>query len=1106
MSNIEINKELISSALEAIANGVVITDAEGKVIYINDTVRKDFGNSFEMTMQEWIEKYELLDGHGGNKYTYETLPIVKALTNRIATKNEDFIVKSDKRTIKHLKVSVSPIEDGEELLGSVMTYEDITEFKKQESELANVIHDKELLFTAMESTSDIVAVTDYYGNVIYINNAARKAFRSEKIKDLSKLHAKEYHTPESWEYLIKKMIPRAMKKGAAEGEISFVKTNGDIMQVSQVLVCKKDINGRVDFFASISRDISDLKEKEEEIIKQRAYLHTIIDANPNLIFVKDEESRYKLVNKKFSKIISSSIKNIIGKTDSEIGVPSNNVAIYDKQDAEILKTGKPITFEEHYVDAKTNQSVWLQTVKTPLVSSNGKMEILGVSTDITEIKSIESNLKKQLHFSDLIANISTDFFNISYKEIDEVMLYTLKTICENTSMNRSVIAEIDSSGKFSYKHVFTSDPEDPLSKGKYALINYSENDFNWIQSEIQNRGYAFSSENFSASEASTEHALLKKIGIKSFFVIPLQIRNKRLGYLILSSRYKAELPEADFTFIKTLTRILANAIERANTEKYIEYRLKFEDIITAVSSKFINIKAEEIDKGIVEALETIGNFFETDQGYIFHYNKADKTLNLTHSWFSDGRSADTGNYWGLPYDAFPWAFDTIQYKGFLGVPTLDSLPEEAAVLKEIMQSGGVKSMFGVSIFFHNEFVGAYIFASFTKERFWLNEAEPLLKIMGQIFANALERKRNDEQLRESEKLYRTIASNIPKVGVVVFDKDLRIKIVEGRNFRDYQIRVDLMEGRTFEELKELPYLPYEYNEYDEYNEYYKRALSGEEVIIEKTYLDYQYKIYISPVRNSKNEITAGLLIAFDVTDFKAIEAKLQRQAFELQRSNEDLEQFAYAASHDLQEPLRMVSSYVHLIERKIGETLSDDVKEFMFYAIDGVKRMQELINDILEYSRVERKGKAFDAIKLDNVLKAVRFNLQKTIADNNVELIHPEELPVIKADYSQITSLFQNLVDNAIKFRSNNKPVIEIGYTEQKNKYTFFVKDNGIGIEKKYYDRIFVIFQRLNNRNEYPGTGIGLSICKKIVERHGGKIWVESEEGKGTTFYFELKK
>jgi PAS domain S-box-containing protein len=356
LSNTIISKDLFLNALAAIANGVVITDATGKVIYINEAVRKDFGNSFEMTMQEWIEKYELLDGEHGNKHTFETLPIVKALTYRISTTNEDLIVKNDNDIIKHLKISVSPIiNNNDELAGTIMTYDDITEFKKQQIKLADAVQDKELLFTVIESTSDIVGATDFYGNVKYINSAAQRAFLSDKVKDFTKLHAKDFYTPESWNYLIGKMVPKAMKRGAAEGEITFIKTNGDLMKVSQVLVCKKDKDGKVDFFASISRDISDIKEKEELIIKQRAYLHTIIDANPNLIFVKDEEGKYKLVNKKFSKVASVSVKNIIGKNDFEIGIPKELAENYKNQDKEILKKGKSITFEEYYIDDKSKK-------------------------------------------------------------------------------------------------------------------------------------------------------------------------------------------------------------------------------------------------------------------------------------------------------------------------------------------------------------------------------------------------------------------------------------------------------------------------------------------------------------------------------------------------------------------------------------------------------------------------------------------------------------------------------------------------------------------------------------------------------------------------------
>jgi PAS domain-containing protein len=185
LKSIVVDKEIILNALNTIANGVVVTNHEGKVVYLNDVVKKDFSDSFELTMNEWINKHELLDGENGTPYTYESLPIVKALTKRETTKNAQLIVKGEIGILRFLLVSVSPLIDNNIVIGAVMTYEDVTEFKRQETELAAALHDKELLFTAMESTSDIVAVTDFYGNVKYINNAARKSFRSEKVKDLS---------------------------------------------------------------------------------------------------------------------------------------------------------------------------------------------------------------------------------------------------------------------------------------------------------------------------------------------------------------------------------------------------------------------------------------------------------------------------------------------------------------------------------------------------------------------------------------------------------------------------------------------------------------------------------------------------------------------------------------------------------------------------------------------------------------------------------------------------------------------------------------------------------------------------------------------------------
>lgn len=238
-------------------------------------------------------------------------------------------------------------------------------------------------------------------------------------------------------------------------------------------------------------------------------------------------------------------------------------------------------------------------------------------------------------------------------------------------------------------------------------------------------------------------------------------------------------------------------------------------------------------------------------------------------------------------------------------------------------------------------------------------------------------------------------------------------------------------------------------------------------------------------------------IASDISEQKQTEQKLAE-------SNEELEQFAYVASHDLQEPLRMVSSYTQLLARRYEDKLDQDAQDFIEFAVDGANRMQQLIQDLLQYSRLNTRGQEFQEVDLLEVFNEAVNNLKISIEENGAKVTN-ETLPTVFADPSQLVSLFQNLIGNAIKFRRDEiPPRIHISVEEKNNEWLFAVADNGIGIEDQYKERIFVIFQRLLSKDKYPGTGIGLSLCKRIIERHGGRIWIESTYGEGSTFYFTL--
>ncbi len=239
------------------------------------------------------------------------------------------------------------------------------------------------------------------------------------------------------------------------------------------------------------------------------------------------------------------------------------------------------------------------------------------------------------------------------------------------------------------------------------------------------------------------------------------------------------------------------------------------------------------------------------------------------------------------------------------------------------------------------------------------------------------------------------------------------------------------------------------------------------------------------------------------TDRNRAEEALRQTVNELARSNSELEQFAYVASHDLQEPLRMVGNYTQLLARRYKGTMDSDADDFINYAVEGAQRMQELINDLLAFSRVGTRGNEPAATPAETVLEQTLLNLGPAIEEAKAQVTH-DPLPTVQADAVQLGQVFQNLIGNALKFHDGSEPRIHVSAELKDGEWVFSVRDNGIGIGPEYHERIFVIFQRLHGREQYRGTGMGLAICKKIVERHGGRIWVESDGGKGSAFYFSM--
>jgi len=263
------------------------------------------------------------------------------------------------------------------------------------------------------------------------------------------------------------------------------------------------------------------------------------------------------------------------------------------------------------------------------------------------------------------------------------------------------------------------------------------------------------------------------------------------------------------------------------------------------------------------------------------------------------------------------------------------------------------------------------------------------------------------------------------------------------------------------------------------------------------------KLTVSLVRNHTGSPVAILKMVEDISRRKQLEMKMETLIEKLEISNKELEQFAYVSSHDLKEPLRMITSFLQLLNKRYADQLDEDANDFINYAVEGAKRMDLMINDLLEYSRIGSTEKEFKYCQSEEILETVIINLKSSIEDNNASITY-DSLPLIHANEQMMVQLFQNLIGNAIKYRKEENPIIHVSSDSVDDEYIFSVEDNGIGMDTKHLERIFTIFQRLHSREEYDGTGIGLAISKRILQKHRGKIWVESHLGKGTTFHFSI--
>lgn len=959
---------------------------------------------------------------------------------------EDELSLKDGRTIR--RISSWVCDENENYIGRLSIFEDITQRKQAEEA---VRHEEQKFRTLAENTPDIISRIDRQKRYLYINPAIEKAtgllaetFIGKTQRDLGM----PAEVIKIWQQASEKVF-----ETGTETIIEFSLNSPTGIRDYQTYIVPEFAENKsrnVVSILSISRDITLLKEMQKSLQIAQARLEHLVNASPAVIYSAPLSDNLGI------KFITNNISALMGYDSNEFEQnPQFWIENIHPEDQASLFKEIPRLFAQGYLALeyrfrhKDGNYRWIYDKMQLIYNSSGSpIEAVGSWIDITERKQAEEQLiwLSQAVESASDAIIISDqnarciysnqaffkMFGYSCSQLNAAggskIIFASQNIAEevfNSLMQGdSWIGEVqihNSNGKSlemllrSYALKNTTDKPigfvciyTDISERKQAIAALQEREVRFRTLSETVSAAIFISQGTqlryvnSAAETLTGYTREELLRGGTSLIHPkfakLIRRRFRAGinnpFLRREGKKVATRHEFKITtktgqqrwaeFSMALMEydgniaVLSAAFDitdRKNTQKKLEYRAVFQELISDISTHFLNLPASEIDLGIRQTLQALAEFIGVDRTAVFFFAEDGQTMSNTHEWCAPGIESQIEKLQHLSLDEFWFSVQMLKRNEPVAISSVANFPENATAEKEHFEQGGYQSLLRVPLSAGGEVVGSIGCDRIRINTNWTEDDITLLKIVGEIIISARDRRR--------------------------------------------------------------------------------------------------------------------------------FEAALQQHAAELARSNAELEQFAYIASHDLQEPLRAVISFNQLLARRYHDQLDEKAHEFIYFAVDGATRMQVLIQDLLAYSRVGTKGKALVPVNCNEVIHTALANLTMAISESNARIIL-SELPIVLGDSTQLVQLFQNLIGNSIKYRSSEPPLIKIEVQLQEREWLFLVQDNGIGFDPKHRERVFLIFQRLHTREEYPGTGIGLAVCKKIVERHGGRIWVESSVGMGSTFYFTI--
>lgn len=890
------------------------------------------------------------------------------------------------------------------------------------------------------------------------------------------------------------------------------------------------------------RLVQQIEEREKAVVEADSaglFAATIYDNIPNMVFVKEAgDLTFRTINKAGEQLIGTTREELIGKTDYDF-FPKEQADFFRSRDLEVFNTDMPVISEEP-ITTRDHKVRWLRTKKIGVKDRNGKpLYMLGISEDITELREKRERLnqynieleekvkertqeldKSEKRFHAIIQsapdamviadeNETIQFVNTQTEKLSGYTRQELVGKPIRFLIPDSNRAKKNSPGTGQELFAKTKDGQfipveislSPILTSEGRLISVSIRDITkrkkaekiLIENELMFRdltqnvpGVIYQ---WIERYDGTYGAIYVSPKLKEYFGLEPGEMNKLVEYLPPDDkkRWRKSIEESNATkapwlfegrlvypdgttkwwrgssvmSMKTDEGLIYNGIifdithQKLTEEKIIQAKKRFEAVFNS-QYQFIGVLLP--DGKLVEVNETSLNFAGLAQADVI------------------------GKYF---WDCYWWAIS-------------ESTRNQLKVSVD-KAAGGEFVRYEADILGKDGIIATVDFS--IKPVFDDNNKVILLIAEGR---DITQRKLLEQKAREQEEQIRLFIKHTP-AAVAMFDRNMRYMIASDRWYTDYDLKGKDINGKSHYEV--FP----EINDNSEWKSVHQRCLKGEVLAKEQDPFFradgtmHWLRWEIHPWKTSNEKIGGIIMFTEMITERIKVQEHLKKLNIQLTESNKELEQFAYVASHDLQEPLRMVSSFLQLLEKKYKSQLDETAHQYIHYAVDGSERMKVLINDLLKFSRVgtaaEEREPVYCNLVVSNVIKVYEAKIRETGASINVLT-----LPVIYGNKTQVEQLFQNLIGNALKYHGSESPSVTIGCDEEGADWKFYVKDNGIGIDQKFFEKIFVIFQRLHGKNEYSGTGIGLAICKKIVERHGGRIWIESKLGKGSVFYFTFPK